>query len=64
LKNLTSDEILILELVSKGYDNKRIAKELFMSYHTVKSHITKILKLLKATDRTNAVYIAVKQKII
>ena len=64
MKKLTQNEINILLLVSKGYNNKKIASELFISYHTVKSHIAKIMKQLNAADRTNAVYIAVKHKII
>ena len=56
----TQIEIEILKLVAKGYSNKKIGKELFISYHTVKSHLAKILKQLNATNRTNVVYIATK----
>ena len=57
---LTKTEIEILKLVALGYNNKRIGTELFMSPHTVKSHLAKIQRQLNATDRTNAVYIATK----
>ena len=64
MENLTKDDISILMLASKGYNNEKIAKELYMSYHTVKSHISKILIYLNASDRTNAVYIASKLGLI
>ena len=57
---LTQIEIEILKLVALGYSNKKIGTELFMSYHTVKSHLAKIQRQLNAADRTNAVYIATK----
>ena len=63
-KELTKTEKDILILVSKGYSNKRIGNELYISYHTVKTHIQKIIYKLNATDRTNAVFFAVKNGII
>ena len=62
--NLTEREIEVLRLVCKGYTNKRIAKKLFISAHTVKAHISSIIYKLKAKNRTEAVYIAMKFDII
>jgi DNA-binding NarL/FixJ family response regulator len=41
---LTQSEILILEYLSKGYTQSKIAQELTISIHTVKIHVGKILK--------------------
>ena len=54
--HLTQDEVAILQLVADGYSNEAIGKKLFMSYHTVKSHLAKITKHLNAVNRTNAIY--------
>lgn len=54
----------ILKYVALGYENKEIAKIMHISVHTVKAHISKICKELHAVNRSNAVYIGVKSKII
>lgn len=52
---LTKREIEILQLVSKGDNNKKIADKLFLSEVTIKSHMTHILKKLNVKNRTQAV---------
>lgn len=49
---LTQREKEILHLVSNGMSNQEIAKALFISEHTVKTHISNILKKLKLNNRT------------
>jgi DNA-binding NarL/FixJ family response regulator len=61
---LTNRELELLALVKKGYTNKQIADQLFISERTVKFHITSILSKLYASTRTEAVDIAVKRGII
>lgn len=61
---LTDREILTLKYMALGYENREIADTIFVSTHTVKAHVSAILKKLKARNRTNAVYIAIKQKYI
>ena len=61
---LSVREIEVLTLVSKGYTNKRIAGELFISEKTVKNHVTNIFHKLEAKDRTEAVVIAMKGNLI
>lgn len=58
LEKLTQQEIAILKLVTKGFDNQEISKDVYCSIHTVKAHISSILRKLNARNRTNAVYIA------
>jgi DNA-binding NarL/FixJ family response regulator len=61
---LTERERNVLEFAAHGMDNKKIAKYLFISSHTVKAHIASALKKLSAANRTEAVYTAVKEHII
>ena len=52
---LTKREFEILEFISKGSKNKEIAEKLYLSEITVKSHVSKILKKLNVSNRTQAV---------
>lgn len=61
---LSSREIEVLELAAQGNSNKAIAKKLFITEATVKSHFVHIFTKLGVTDRTGAVTEAVKKKII
>lgn len=61
---LSSREIEVLELASQGNSNKAIAKKLFITEATVKSHFVHIFSKLGVVDRTAAVTEAVKKKII
>lgn len=61
---LSRREIEVLELASQGNANKAIAKKLFITEATVKSHFVHIFSKLGVADRTAAVTEAVKRKII
>jgi len=61
---LSSREIEVLELASQGHANKVIARKLFITEATVKSHFVHIFSKLGVVDRTAAVTEAVKKKII
>ena len=61
---LSAREIEVLELVARGTSNKEIAKRLWVSETTVKSHMLHIFDKLGVTDRTAAVTAALKQGII
>ncbi|WP_263359112.1 response regulator [Acidicapsa ligni] len=54
-------ELDVLRGVSKGKANKIIAADLNISEHTVKNHIKSILSKLGASDRTDAVVIAIRR---
>jgi DNA-binding NarL/FixJ family response regulator len=61
---LSTREIEILELVAGGASNKDIAKQLWISDTTVKSHVLHIFNKLEVTDRTAAVTVALRRGII
>lgn len=52
--NLTKRESEILDLLAKGYRFKEIAKQLFVSIETVRSHIHHIYEKLQVSSRTDA----------
>ncbi len=52
---ITSREIEVLTLMSAGHSNEEIAGQLFLSLHTVKSHVSHILSKLDVNRRTQAV---------
>lgn len=62
MKRLTEREKTILNLMKDGFENNKIAEMIYVSKHTVKAHISSIIKKLEAKNRTNAVYIAAKQE--
>ncbi len=64
MEKLTEREITILELLTQGLDNKEIAEIIHISRHTVKAHMSAIIKKLDAKNRTNAVYIAAIKHLI
>ena len=63
-ETLSPRELEVLELIARGNANKEIAARLAIAEGTVKSHITRILAILRANDRTHAVTIGLKRGII
>ena len=61
---LTTRETEVLRCVAEGSRNRDIAERLFISEETVKVHIKHIMEKLNASDRTQAVSIAVRRGII
>jgi DNA-binding NarL/FixJ family response regulator len=61
---LTSREIDVLRHIAGGNRNRDIAEQLCISEETVKVHVKHIMEKLGASDRTQAVAIAVRRGII
>jgi DNA-binding NarL/FixJ family response regulator len=59
---LSDREMEILKGMVKGLDYKKIAEELFLSPHTVRTHISNIYEKLHVTSKAQAVILAVKNK--
>ncbi|SDK00015.1 response regulator transcription factor [Sediminibacillus albus] len=59
---LTEREWNVLELLTKGFSNDKIAQFLFITEKTVKNHVSSIFRKLDVSDRTNAVLYALRQR--
>jgi DNA-binding CsgD family transcriptional regulator len=62
--DLTPRELDVLTLLAEGASNKTIAKQLGISVHTAKFHVSSLLEKLDATGRTDAVAHAARRGVI
>jgi DNA-binding NarL/FixJ family response regulator len=62
--NLTSQEKKVLQLLIAGKSYKMIAAELFVATDTVKSHVSNIYAKLHVHSGTEAVSLAIRNKIV
>jgi len=60
-RKLSEREVEVLTLISRGKSNKEAAQLLFITEDTVKMHVKNILQKLQASDRTQAVVIALQR---
>jgi len=61
---LTPRQLEVLQGVVKGKPNKVIARELDVSEHTVKAHLSAVFRALGAKNRTDAVYQAARLQVV
>jgi len=62
--DLTEREREILALLAKGWSNRIIASELFLSLNTIRNHIQSILRKLGSHSKLEAVATAVREGVI
>ena len=60
LENLTKREIQVLKLVTDGYSNSQISKELHITVHTAKAHVQSILYKFRVKNRVQAAVLATR----
>jgi DNA-binding NarL/FixJ family response regulator len=58
---LTPRELEVLQLIGENLSNQEIASRLFLSVHTVKNHVHKILETLGVHSRWGAVHHAIER---
>jgi two-component system, NarL family, response regulator YdfI len=63
-QSLTQREIEILRMLAEGMANKTIARQIHISEHTVKFHVSSIFAKLGVSSRTEAVTIGIRQGLI
>ena len=64
VEDLTAREREVLELMAEGFPNKRIAVRLGISDQTAKFHVASICAKLQASNRTEAVRIAIRRGLV
>lgn len=64
MNSLTPRELEVLRLLAQGKSNKQIAAELVITERTTKFHVSSIFSKLEATNRTEAVKIAVQRGLV
>jgi len=57
-KNLTKRQAQVLQKLASGHTNKAIAEHLGISIYTVRGYVSKVLKALDVSNRTQAALIA------
>jgi LuxR family maltose regulon positive regulatory protein len=62
--DLTEKEVEILALLSRGLTNAEMARELFLSVNTVKTHLKHVFAKLDVANRTEAVQVARRRGIV
>jgi NarL family two-component system response regulator LiaR len=62
--DLTDREVDVLVLMIKGLNNSKIAEKLVISLSTVRFHVSNILAKLEVSSRTEAVALAVRNKLV
>jgi DNA-binding NarL/FixJ family response regulator len=63
-EQLTDRELEVLQQMAYGLRNGEIAKKLYIGESTVKTHVHRIFQKFGAEDRTQAVVIAIRNRIV
>jgi DNA-binding NarL/FixJ family response regulator len=61
---LSTREEEVLKLLATGETNRQIARRLFVSEETIKSHVAAIFRKLEVSDRTRAAVLAVRAGLV
>lgn len=64
MEKLSLKELEVLKYLVLGLINRQIAQKMSIKTCTVKAHISSIMKKLQVSNRTQAVYSAIKNKLI
>jgi PAS domain S-box-containing protein len=63
-RGLSQRELEVLQLMADGFENDEISSQLVISRETVKSHVRRVLRKLRARSRTHAVALGLRSSLI
>jgi two-component system response regulator DegU len=63
LDKLTKREVEVLSKISKGFSNKEIGEQLYLSEKTIKNYATNLFKKINVQDRVQATILAIQNNI-
>lgn len=63
MQNLTEREKEVVSYIIQGYDNKKIGSKMFTTVHTVKAHMTSVMRKLGVSNRTEVACKVLKEKL-
>ncbi len=64
LQQVTERELEVFRLLGRGFSNQEIARELWISESTVKTHVTRLFTKLGLRDRAQAVILAYESGLV
>ncbi|OPA73395.1 DNA-binding response regulator [Paenibacillus selenitireducens] len=64
VEGFTARELEVLQQMAYGLRNEEIAAKLYISEHTVKTHVHRILQKMGVEDRTQAVVFGIRNRIV
>jgi two-component system, NarL family, response regulator LiaR len=64
LGQLSTRELEILQLIVEGHSNPEIAKRLYLSLSTIKTHVHNIMNKLAVNDRVQAAVVALRSGLV
>jgi DNA-binding NarL/FixJ family response regulator len=64
LRELTERELEVFRLLGRGFSNQEVARELWISESTVKTHVTRVFAKLELRDRAQAVVMAYESGLV
>ena len=60
----TPRQLQVLKLMIEGLNNRQIGKALGLSTYTARFHVSKIISKLGVSNRTEAVVVALEEKLV
>jgi len=62
-RRVTPRELQVLSLIADGYSTREIARDLWITEETVRTHVRRLLNRLGARTRAHAVAIAFREEL-
>lgn len=63
MKQLTQREREVVSYIIQGFNNKKISSKMFTTVHTVKAHMTSVMRKLGVSNRTEVACKVLKENL-